>query len=97
MSAQVPDTIEILDAMMALIPVIMVVTALLAAVAVRIVGRPGRDTASADDPYFYPIGDAPVLPHQVSASALLRNESGGCQSPRSSAAALTSSEGAQHV
>lgn len=87
--------LELLDSIMVALPLIMIAIALCLAFAVRIVGRPGRDTASADDPYFFPIGECPIVPHHLSVGGvppLLRNESGGREvSPRSSAAVLTKS------
>lgn len=113
MTAQAPPTIDQLDDLMVLIPLIMIVIALGLAFAVRIASRrrTGDGRASAGDPYFFPIGDVSAVDlhlievrddhlrkilaafgggqQQVSASAPLRNENGGCQSPRSSAAVLT--------
>jgi hypothetical protein len=63
--------LEILDALAPLLLVIMIAIALaLGAVVVRIVSRSGGlSRVSADDPYFFPIGEAPVLPHQLITSA----------------------------
>lgn len=93
--------LELLDDAMVCLPLFMIVIALaLLAVSMRIVrSKRASSQVAADDPYFFAIGDAPTLPHQVFVGDVQRNESGGrgIPSPRSSAAVLTISKGERDV
>lgn len=79
MTAQSPPTIDQLDDLMVLIPLIMIVIALCLAFAVRIVGRSGRDTAAAGDPYFFAFGEMPIVPRFPLEPSGGNDESGGHQ------------------
>lgn len=105
MSAGETSDLKLLDILMALLPVITIVIALLAAVAVRVVSRSELARVPRDDPFFLPIAKTPIvnarlinardfrawgIPKSQSAGALRRNENGGRSPiPRSSAAVLT--------
>lgn len=88
--------IGIIDNMTAWLPIAFILIALLLACALRIVRRGAASSslsAVADDPFFYPFGEMPIVPRERylaacdfrawgipdlhSAGALRRNESGG--------------------
>lgn len=60
--------IRVVDILMALLPVILVVIALLLVCALRIVRRGAASSPSlsavADDPFFYPFGEMPTVPRE---------------------------------
>ncbi|WP_036010636.1 hypothetical protein [Bradyrhizobium yuanmingense] len=59
--------IRIIDILMVLLPIVLITIALLLACALRIVRRGAASSslsAVADDPFFYPFGEMPIVPRE---------------------------------